>query len=69
LEAENLRRTDNTIGKRKKEKERTMIYKSMNKKLQNEQHELTKNLELTNALQKGTLFLLQKSNQLFALER
>jgi hypothetical protein len=35
----------------------------MNKKLQNESHELTKNLEWTNVLHKGTLFLLQKGNQ------
>ena len=36
----------------------------MNKKLQNEQHEFTKNLEWTNVLQKSTMFLLQKDSQL-----
>jgi hypothetical protein len=35
-----------------------MIYKTMHKKLQNEQHERTKNLEWANVLQKGNQFML-----------
>jgi len=35
-----------------------MIYKTINRKLQNEQHELTKILEWANVLQKGDQFLL-----------
>ena len=44
-----------------------MIYKTMHRKLQNEQHELTKNLEWTNVLQKDNQFLLQKGNQFLLL--
>jgi len=33
------------LANEKKKKRRTMIYKTIHKKLQNEQHQLTKNLE------------------------
>jgi hypothetical protein len=43
-EAINQKRTDNTMAKRKRIKRQNMIYKTVHKKLNIEQHKLLKNL-------------------------
>jgi hypothetical protein len=53
--ADNRRRTDNQITKRKRTKGQTTIYKTLHRKLKTEQHELYSKSEVKSSVPEGYL--------------